>query len=147
MIIAGAIIARLINARLIIARLIIAGAIVTARLIVALLIRTLLVIAGAIVAAGLYAVCLLGQMAVHGVDDIKGNRIGLIRVIRLILALIRPMVLPKFGAIFALAVLALMAIVLLTAFLFRRHLAHRFGQHTGVMFGVLREVFCRNPII
>lgn len=136
---AGALIAGLIIAGLIIALLVIAGAIVAARLIIAGLI-----IARLIIAAVLCALWQFNRKTVDGIDHLKGNGIGLFAIIGRVLALIRAAVRAEIGAILILAVLA---VILLAAFLFRRHFAHRFGQHTGVMFGMLRKVFGRNTII
>lgn len=134
--------ARLIITLLVIALLVIAGAIVAARLIRTRLIRT-----GTIIAARLGAICHIGQVAVDRINHIKGNRIRLLAVIGGVLARIRPIVGTILWAVIVLAILSLIAIALLTAFLFRRHFAHRFGQHTGVMFGMLREIFRGHTII
>jgi hypothetical protein len=85
-------------------------------------------------------------LAVDGVDHIESDRIGLIAIIGSV-ALIGSIILPIFWPIVILPILALIRVDLLTAFLLGRHFAHRFCQHAGVMFGMLRKVFGGNPII
>ena len=47
----------------------------------------------------------------------------------------------------AIAALGCVLLILLALFLFGGQFAVRFGQHPGVMFGVLRKIFGRNPVI
>ena len=151
-------------ARLIVITLLVILLITVARLIVvALLVLALVVVAAGIVLARLRAAHLgqIDEAVLFFIDRTKAASVGLLGITRVtafgtVIATLVAIVLPITVAILAAVLVVLVilgvliiltALKLLAAFLLGCHLARGFGQHAGVMLGVLAEVFSGHTVV